>query len=149
MVILFIYALFITVEALFITVEQVFADPESDRNKFKQSHDECQADPKTKVSEDYMKKAARGETPEDPNAGPHTLCMSTKLGYQDASGKVITSKIKDALGHLIKDESKLDEAVKECAVDKDHAEDTAAALWGCMRKVGGEAYRSRQHEHHH
>lgn len=67
--------------------------------------------------------------------------MTTKLGLQDANGKIVKDEIKKALAHRIKDESKLEEAVAKCAVDKDTAEETSGQLWWCMIKQ----YRAHSH----
>lgn len=101
----------------------------------KKAHEFCQADPKTKVSDDYMSKAAKGEAGNEPNVGAHILCMSTQMGYQDANGKPVKERMKKTLGHFITDEAKLEETVNKCAVDKDTNEETARHLWGCMREA--------------
>lgn len=49
-------------------------------------------------------------------------------------GKVNKSVVKESFGKLIHDGPKLEEAVAECAVDKETAEATALHLWHCMRK---------------
>lgn len=60
--------------------------------------------------------------------------MTKKLGLQDENGKLVETKVREAMATYIKDDAKLNEAVKECAVDKGNAGDTSALLWSCMRK---------------
>lgn len=79
-----------------------------------------------------MRNSARDE----PNAAAHSLCMSKKAGLQDEHGKVLKDKVKQELSRFIKDETKLEEAVRDCAVDKDTPEGTARHLFDSMRKYG-------------
>lgn len=131
---------------------QAAADAETDRSKFKRIHEECQVDPKTKVSDDFMRRASRGERGDDPNGKAHTLCMSTKMGFQDAHGKVVKAQVKNALSRTIKEEDKLEEATNKCAVDKDDPQDTAQHLWRCVRDAAGppppRPHDHAHHEHH-
>lgn len=82
-----------------------------------------------------MARIAKGENVDEPNQGPHLLCMNTKIGYQDANGKPVKERIRKTLGHFITDEAKLDETVNKCAVEKDTHEATARFLWDCMRNA--------------
>lgn len=121
----------------------------------KKVHDECQADPKTKVSDDYMRKAAAGEKDaSESNAKRHELCMSQKLGLMDEHGKVVKAEIRNSLSHVIHDEAKLDEVVNKCSIDKDTPEDTGFDLWVCMFKetkplIGRRPSPSGDHGLHH
>lgn len=82
-----------------------------------------------------MEKSLRGQAPEDPNAVAHTVCMSTKLGYIDADGKIVAAKIRERVGPLVNDNDLLEKIVTECAVNKDNVDDTAMALGDCLRKA--------------
>lgn len=71
---------------------------------------------------------------DDPVIKLHALCMTTKLGLQDANGKPVEAKIRKALAVRIKDEAKLNAAVKECTLEKETPGDTASNLWLCIIK---------------
>lgn len=73
------------------------------------------------------------------------LCMATKFGTVNAEGKLDKSKLRQGLSRLISDETKLNEAVDKCSVDKDDAQDTALAVERCVREQAGIA----GHVHHH
>lgn len=94
-----------------------------------------------------MRQGAIGEHVDEPNAKAHTLCMSKKLGLQDEHGKAVKSVIKSGLSRSITDEAKLEEAVNKCSADKDTPEDTAGAIWHCMRDAAGPR-RPPPHDHH-
>lgn len=58
--------------------------------------------------------------------------MTTKMGLQDASGKLVEEKIRESLAVRIKDEAKLNAAVKECAVEKETPVQTSVHIWLCI-----------------
>lgn len=97
-----------------------------------------------------MRNAARGEhTHGEEHGKAHGLCMSKKLGFQDEHGKVVKAEVKKVLSRGITDSAKLEAAVAKCAVDKDTPEDSARALWDCIREESGPRGRGPPpHEHH-
>lgn len=115
------------------------------------AHEDCQSDPKTKVSDDYMRNAVSGKKEDsEANARSHELCMSQKLGLIDEHGKVVKSEVETALGKVIKDTAKLEQAVNKCAVDKDTPKNTGFDLWVCMLEVTKPyAPQLQKHHHHH
>ncbi|KAJ8965536.1 hypothetical protein NQ317_011938 [Molorchus minor] len=103
---------------------------DADKDKLKQFHDECQADPATHVDEDLLKKARNGEHVE--GVGKHSLCLSKKLGFQKENGDLDKESIKSSLSKYITEETKVKEILDKCAVQKLTPELTAENLLRCL-----------------
>lgn len=114
---------FITIQALEWTKENL-----------DKTHNECQQDPNTKLSDDFLNKIRNGEEAEDPNEKAHTMCMAPKLGFVDADGKLIKDEVRKGLALYIKDEDELEKAYADCAVDKEDPEDTPRYVWKCTTR---------------
>lgn len=112
---------------------QAVADDHSLREKLKEARRACQEDPKTKISEDYLK-GHKKNVADEPNAKVHELCIDQKVGVIDAHGKVVKDVLKSSLSSVLREEAKLDAVITKCAVNKDTAEETAFALRDCLRK---------------
>lgn len=91
----------------------------------------CQKDPKTKLSEAFLIKLREGEVTEDPNLGPHCICMATNLGLMDSAGKISTSELRSMLASFIKDSAELEKGFTRCNSEKETPEKTARGLWRC------------------
>lgn len=63
--------------------------------------------------------------------------MSKKIGFLSDDGKINKDVLKKAFSHTISDQSKVDEAVAKCAVEKDDPQDTAIALGKCIHDHAG------------
>nr|QUP79532.1 odorant binding protein 39 [Monochamus saltuarius] len=136
-------ALVVCIATLVVSIQGI---TDEEKERVKTVHNECQADSKTHIDEELLKKYSKGEHVDKSVVGPHVLCMSTKFGTINAEGKVDKSKLKEALSRVISDETKLNEAVEKCAVDKDDAQDTALALGKCFREQAGlEGHHGHQH----
>ncbi|XP_018565063.1 B2 protein-like isoform X2 [Anoplophora glabripennis] len=126
-------------------VVSIHCASEEQHERVKKIHSECQADPKTHADDELLKKYHKGEEVDKSIVGAHMLCMSTKFGVIQEDGKINKSALKTSLSRLISDETKLNEAIEKCAVEKDDPKDTALALGKCFREQGG----LRGHEHIH
>nr|WNH96192.1 odorant binding protein C04c [Anthonomus eugenii] len=72
---------------------------------------------KSKVDQAILQKARVGNFADDPKLKEHVLCITEKIGFQNAQGvlqiPVIESKLKEALKG---DEAKAKQLIKACAI---------------------------------
>ncbi|ENN78209.1 uncharacterized protein LOC109536324 [Dendroctonus ponderosae] len=106
------------------------------KERLKAAHDKCQADPQTAIDEAALKafKDSKGKGQLPANMGPHDLCISKALKWQNADGKVNKELIKERITDNVADASKVDAIVNECAVDKENEIATAENLFKCLLK---------------
>ncbi|XP_023310155.1 uncharacterized protein LOC108906321 isoform X6 [Anoplophora glabripennis] len=110
---------------------------EGQKKRVEKIHIECQADPKTQVDEELLKRYYKGEQFDKSLLGAHMFCMVTKFGVLDEDGKIIKSTLKTTFSRFISDETKLNEAMEKCAVEKNDHKDTALDLVKCFREESG------------
>ncbi|XP_018565035.1 B1 protein [Anoplophora glabripennis] len=118
-------------------VVSIHCATDEEREKFKALHNECQADPKSHIDEESLKKYIKGELLDKSVVGSYAFCISKKVGFLNEEGKINKENLKKALGRNISDEAKLNEAVNKCAVEKDDPQDTAIAIGKCFREQAG------------
>ncbi|XP_028140996.1 uncharacterized protein LOC114335042 [Diabrotica virgifera virgifera] len=106
--------------------------PENERLKLAQVHRDCQADPKTYVDEDKLRKLPNFV--EDKQVGIHMRCMAVKSGLMKQNGDLDIPSITQKFGLVIKDHSKVNGFVQQCAKKADTPEKTAILLTLCCVK---------------
>ncbi|XP_028140998.1 uncharacterized protein LOC114335043 [Diabrotica virgifera virgifera] len=106
--------------------------PEGERLKLAQVHRDCQADPKTHVDEDKLRKLPNFV--EDKQVGVHMRCMVVKAGLMKQNGKLDVPSITEKFRLVIKDASKVNALVQQCAVDSETPEKTSILFTLCCVK---------------
>lgn len=106
-------------------------------------HAECNADPKTHISEEQMAKASKGEPIDKELFGRHAVCMTTKMGILKQNGEIDKEAWKKILLDLGVDATEAGKVVNCPQVDSDMT-NTAVEIMKCGRKHG-----LAQHEHQH
>ncbi|KAG5884394.1 hypothetical protein JTB14_032804 [Gonioctena quinquepunctata] len=116
---------------------------EHDHGKLNKIHEECQADPATKID------MAVGDPSVSPNFGAHTLCMHVKGGLMNENGDVNVENMRKVLSTLShNDAAEVDQIVNECGTRVGStAVEAAIALHNCFRKHRNE--HDREHDHGH
>lgn len=106
------------------------------KERLKAAHDKCQADSHTAVDEEEVKvfRDSKGKGQAPANIGPHNLCISKTLKWQNADGKVNKELLKERITAHIEDASKVDGILNECAVDKENEVATANNIFKCLLK---------------
>ncbi|CAG9836042.1 unnamed protein product [Diabrotica balteata] len=112
--------------------------PENERLKLAQVHRDCQADPKTYVDEDKLRKLPNFV--EDKQVGVHMLCMAVKAGLMRHNGDFDINTIKQKFALVIKDHSKVNGFVQQCATKSDTPGKSAILFTLCCVKNGIEYY---------
>ncbi|KAJ8970110.1 hypothetical protein NQ317_019656 [Molorchus minor] len=118
---------------------------DEEKQRVRDIHRECQSDPATHADEDLLKKAYNGEHVESKSIGAHILCMSKKIKFQNENGDIDKKAVRKQLSKLISDETKLDEVVEKCGVQKTTPEETAQDIMKCFHDYAGHVL----HDHHH
>nr|UWL63310.1 odorant binding protein 20 [Pagiophloeus tsushimanus] len=120
------------------------ADREEDRQKLKNAHDKCQADPATAIDEDALKtlRESKGKGASPPNGGAHALCVSKSLGWQNADGSINKDHLKERISANVDDAAKVDEIFAEATVEKENETATAEHLFKVFFK-----YNRDRHDH--
>ncbi|KAJ3649068.1 hypothetical protein Zmor_020830 [Zophobas morio] len=62
----------------------------------------------------------------------YSLCFAKKIGLISESGNILTDKVKAKVKKTIKDDHKVSEILKKCAVQKDTPEATGFHLMECL-----------------
>nr|WJJ63276.1 odorant binding protein 18 [Pachyrhinus yasumatsui] len=103
------------------------------RQELKDASDECNKDPATAVDSAAVKlwREQGGDKPK--NSGPHTLCMTEKLKWQDASGKILLDSFKEDLKSIPAAEA--EEIITKCPVEKATKEETAMNIVDCVMEL--------------
>nr|ALR72503.1 odorant binding protein 15 [Colaphellus bowringi] len=119
---------------------------ETEKEKMKRIHEECQSDPATKVEESVLKAAEEGDV-DVTKIGPHTLCMNVKVGLQKENGDIVKDELRAGLRRVPGvDESKIESIVEECGQrEGGTAEEAAIKLFQCLQKRS----KITHHHHHH
>uniref|UniRef100_A0A6P7FHQ1 B1 protein-like n=1 Tax=Diabrotica virgifera virgifera TaxID=50390 RepID=A0A6P7FHQ1_DIAVI len=98
-----------------------------------ETHRQCQANTKTKLSDDIVHKLHTGEEVNDPILGKHMLCMFTKMLIMNADGDINAEVLRTKANRALKDENKLNALVKRCSIkEPGSAEDAAIKLLKCV-----------------
>nr|UTN00820.1 odorant binding protein [Semanotus bifasciatus] len=102
------------------------------RRRITNAHNQCQADPATHVDEEDLKKSLKGI--QVSGLGPHMLCMSKKIGLQKSNGDIDRAVFRVRFSEIVRNQSKLDDIVEGCAVQKETPEDTAEHIMKCFHQ---------------
>lgn len=104
--------------------------PETEKDKLKQIHDVCQANPATHVDEKLLKKLTQNV--DNKKVGSHLLCMAVKVGLLTPDGDLVKDAIREKIVIASHDPSKVDELLKKCAVKHETPEKTAVHMLVCF-----------------
>lgn len=135
-----------------------------DPHGFGAVHKKCQADPATHIDDavlDDIRKHHEKAT-EYPDYAKHIICMCKGLNLITHDGKINVEGVKTHVGHVVQETSKVEEIVKECAVEKGTETETTEHVWRCLHKNhifeghrhhhGSDesgSHESDEHQHHH
>nr|APC94278.1 odorant-binding protein 3 [Pyrrhalta aenescens] len=94
--------------------------------------DQCQANPVTRVPEDWLDLTVLGRHADE--AGPHILCRLKKVGSIKENGDIDVEALRKDLQEALVDTSKVEEAVNKCSKKESNwtAEKTAIENYKCV-----------------
>ncbi|CAH1974543.1 unnamed protein product [Acanthoscelides obtectus] len=107
---------------------------EEQRQKLRNHHKECSAE--TKVDEELVKKARQGDFANDEKLKDHILCVVKKIGIIDDAGDIKTDVMKAKVGSVVGEEQ-AEKLIKECALKKADARETAFEMVKCSASKSG------------
>lgn len=115
-------------------------------NRIKGAHDKCQQDPATAVDEAAFAayRTSKGQGEEPANLGPHDLCVSKALGWQNADGSVNEAYLRERISLAVHDSAKVDQLVAEC---KGSESDEIAIARNLFKCFGKHAQQHLRHQH--
>nr|UWL63306.1 odorant binding protein 16 [Pagiophloeus tsushimanus] len=104
--------------------------------RIKEAHDKCQTDPATAIDEEALKNARKSGAPPAPpaNSGPHSLCISKAVGWQNEDGSINKANIEEKAHAIFGEQSDIKNILDECVVAQENPEATAVHLFDCYRK---------------
>ncbi|KAL1489595.1 hypothetical protein ABEB36_013544 [Hypothenemus hampei] len=107
---------------------------EESRNRMRNAHKTCQGNSATAVDEAALKTMLQNpKAPRPENIGPHALCVSKALGWQNEDGSVNRDEVESRAKALYGDNERLQQLVNECTAPQSSPEEAALKLIGCYR----------------
>lgn len=126
---------FISVCVLFAAIGVLSsADTRTHNQKYQEARKKCQEDPATKLDEETLKNAFKGEINKS-IFGPHAVCIYRHLGILDKQSNVNKVELRNNLDYVITDTDKLEAVVKECGKRRITPEETAVEIFKCTKKA--------------
>ncbi|XP_057661682.1 uncharacterized protein LOC130897107 [Diorhabda carinulata] len=104
--------------------------PENERLKLAEVHRSCQSNPKTFCNEDKLRNLFNNIN--DPQVGTHMLCMAVKAGLMRPNGDFDLPYMKQKIGLVVRDPSKVDGLVQKCTRKAENPGKTANLMWKCL-----------------
>ncbi|KAF7278588.1 hypothetical protein GWI33_008207 [Rhynchophorus ferrugineus] len=112
-----------------IVVAQIILPPEIIKMLLRYNN-ECKTE--SGATPQMIMAAIGGEIEDNPMMRQHLICLGKKLNYIDADGHLQRDSIKIGMMRVLKDETKIDNALDKCLVDKDTSEDTVFNAIKCI-----------------
>nr|AQY18985.1 odorant-binding protein [Galeruca daurica] len=104
--------------------------PENERLKLAQVHQACQSNPKTYCDENKLRNLLKNI--DDTEVGTHMLCMAVKAGLMKQNGDFNLDTMKNKIGLVIHDQSKVDGFVRKCSSKGENSGKSANLMWVCL-----------------
>ncbi|XP_066145162.1 B1 protein-like [Euwallacea fornicatus] len=106
---------------------------EASKNRLREAHKTCQSNSVTAVDETALNNLLKngGSPPE--NLGPHSLCISKILGWQNQDGTVNKDNVQKGATAIYGNNEKLQKLVVDCTAPQPTPEQAAITLIKCYR----------------